>query len=146
MWIIHCRKPQGLTQRGPHPRKLHPAGRQFGQPSGVRRFGQPFAVRSMHQAAMGVAHLGKTEQVPQMALPCRRGPQVTGPHHLIDSLHTIIDDDSQVVGVNPVIATQDDVVHLAQTGATGLVGDLPTGDLGGQPSGSRAHSRAALAI
>lgn len=146
MWIIHCRKPQGLTQRRPHPGKLHPAGRQLGQPAGVCGLGQPFTVRGMHQAAMGVAHLGKTEQVPQMALPCRRGPQVTGPHHLIDSLHTIIDDDSQVVGVNPVIATQDDVVHLAQTGATGLVGDLPTGDLGGQPDGSRAHPCASLAI
>ncbi len=78
---------------------------------GTMSLGETVAVGPEDKWHMGVRQLGEAELSTKPHLPWRGQQEVIGPHHLLDTLGGIIDDNSQIIGENTVISNQNQVVH-----------------------------------
>lgn len=98
------------------------------------------AVRTEDEWHMGVCQRGKAELSAKPNLPRRGQQKVIGPHHLLDTLGGIINDDSQVISENTVISNQNQVVHDRFHRAAHRVDKAHDSGVGPNPQGRTSTS------
>jgi hypothetical protein len=107
---------------------------------GAMSLGEAVTVRPEDKWHMGVRQRVEAELSAKPHLARRGQQEVIGPHHLLDTLRGIIDDNSQVVGENAVISNQDQVVHDRFHGAAHRVDKPKDGGVGPNPQGRTSTS------
>ena len=107
---------------------------------GAMSLGEAVAVGPEDKWHMGVRQRREAELSTKPNLARRRQQQVIGPHHLLDTLGGVINDNSQVIGENPVISNQNQVVHDRFHGAAHRVDKTHDGCAGPNPQGRTSTS------
>ncbi len=107
---------------------------------GAMSFCEAVSVRPEDEWHMGVGRRGKAELSTKPHLPRRGQQKVIGPHHLLDTLGGIINDDSQVISENTVISNQNQVVHDRFHRAAHRVDKAHDSGVGPNPQGRTSTS------
>jgi hypothetical protein len=107
---------------------------------GAMSLGEAVTVRPEDKWHMRVRQRGEGELSAKPHLARRGQQEVIGAHHLPDTLRGIIDDNGQVVGENPVVSNQDQIVHDRFHGAAHRVDKPNDGRVGPNPQGRTSTS------
>jgi hypothetical protein len=86
-----------------------------------------------HERDVGVGQRREAKLLTKPHLARRGQREVIGPHHLLNTLGGVIDDDGKVVGENPVISNEDQIVHSRFHGATHRVEEAHDSCIGPNP-------------
>lgn len=97
--------------------------------------GEAITVGPEDQWHMGIRECGEAELLTKPHLPWCGKQEIIGPHHLLDVLGTVIDDNGQIVGENPVISHQNQVIDDCFDGAADRVDKPHDRPVGPKPQG-----------
>lgn len=90
----------------------HASFRKVGQSDCSMSFGQTFPVTAENEWDVYVLGSPIAEKALEMDMSSRRREQIVTAHDLLDSLQSIVDDDSQIVRRHSVVSLKNEIVDI----------------------------------
>lgn len=90
----------------------HASFRKVGKSDRSMSFGQTFPVSAENERNVYVLGSPKAEKALEMDMSSRRREQIVTAYDLLDSLQSIVDDDSQIVRRHSVVSLKNEIVDI----------------------------------